>query len=79
LHYTSQTWRGYRHNPAPLRGPVMAELLRYQGCLSLTDRTNCEPPLRVRDYHYGGDFAAYRASWEEGLAILGKRMEVLGV
>jgi len=32
-----------------------------------------------RDYHYEGDFDAYRDWWKEGLGVLGARMDVLGV
>jgi hypothetical protein len=32
-----------------------------------------------RDYHYDGDFDAYKEWWVEGIEVLGARMEILGV
>lgn len=32
-----------------------------------------------RDYHYRGNWDAYREWWEEGLEVLGAHMDILGV
>lgn len=33
----------------------------------------------IRDYHWEGDFDAYKEWWIEGLEVLGAKMDVVGV